>query len=131
MTLFRDLGSHHIQQHSTKSTNCTYLSSYFWWLIFLIYQTSFIYYWKLFFLHHINHKRTSRYSICWKVHHLLFYFFRTHFSFFFFALAFDYWVVDSKIAIGSSKTFFRSYFQFETRKTWSLIARLARCNKNR
>ena len=29
MTLSRDLVSHHLERHSTKSTNCTYLSLLF------------------------------------------------------------------------------------------------------
>ena len=42
--LSRDLISYHIQQHSTKSTNCTCLSPCSWRLTFLIYQISSIYY---------------------------------------------------------------------------------------
>ena len=45
-----DLVSYHIQQHSTKSINYTCLSPYSWRLIFLIYQTSSIYYWEVFHL---------------------------------------------------------------------------------
>ena len=58
----RDLVSHHIQQHSTKSTNRTYLLPCSWRLTFLIYQTPFIYYWELAFLYRIIEKRISRYS---------------------------------------------------------------------
>ena len=62
MILSRDLISHHIQRHSTKSTNLIYLSAYSWRLTFLIYQTPFIYCWELAFLYCIVGKRTSRYS---------------------------------------------------------------------
>ena len=61
MTLSRDLISHHTQQHSTKSTNCTYLLPCSWRLTFSIHQTPFIYYWELAFLHCIVEKHTSRY----------------------------------------------------------------------
>ena len=44
--LSHDLISYHIQQYSTKSTNCTYLSPYSWRLIFLIHQTLSIYCWE-------------------------------------------------------------------------------------
>ena len=66
MTLSRNFISHYIQWHSTKSTNCTYLSLYSWRLTFLIHQTSFIYCWESVFLHLIVEKCTSRYSICWE-----------------------------------------------------------------
>ena len=36
--LLRDLVSHYIQQHSTKSTNCTYLLLCSWWLTYSIHQ---------------------------------------------------------------------------------------------
>ena len=61
MTSSRDLISHHIQQHSTKSTDCTYLSPCSWRLTFLIHQTPFIYCWESAFLHRIVEKPTSRY----------------------------------------------------------------------
>ena len=48
---------------------------------FSIHQTSFIYYWKLSFLHRIAEKNTSRYPICWKAYHPLLYLDETHFSF--------------------------------------------------
>ena len=44
--LSRDLVSYYIQQHSTKSINCTCLLPCSWQLTFLIYQTSSIYYWE-------------------------------------------------------------------------------------
>ena len=47
--LLCDLISYYIQQYSTKSINCIYLSSYFWYLTFLIHQILFIYYWEVFY----------------------------------------------------------------------------------
>ena len=46
MILSRDLISNHIQWHSTKFTNCTYLLPCSWWLTFLVHQISFIYCWE-------------------------------------------------------------------------------------
>ena len=66
MTPSRDLISYLAQRHSTKSTDCTYLSP--WRLTFLIHQTPFIYCWKLAFLYCIVKKPTSRYPICWKAY---------------------------------------------------------------
>ena len=61
MTSSRDLISHHTQQYSTKSTDCTYLLPCSWRLTFLIYQTPFIYCWESAFLYCIVEKRTSHY----------------------------------------------------------------------
>ena len=61
MTSSHDLISHHTQRHSTKSTDCTYLSPCSWRLTFLIHQTPFIYCWESAFLHRIVEKPTSRY----------------------------------------------------------------------
>ena len=63
MTPSRDLVSHHIQQHSTKSTDRTYLSPYSYRPTYSIHQTPFIYCWESAFLHRIVEKRTSRHSI--------------------------------------------------------------------
>ena len=49
--------------------------------LFLIYQTSFIYYWELFFLYRIIEKRTSCYLIDWEAYHLSSNFVGTYFSF--------------------------------------------------
>ena len=68
MILSRDLINHHIQQHSTKSTNRIYLLPCSWRLIFLIHQTPFIYCWESAFLYCIVEKPTSRYPICWEAH---------------------------------------------------------------
>ena len=56
----RDLASHHIQRHSTKSIDRTYLLPCSYRLTFLIYQTSSIYCWESAFLHCIVEKRTIR-----------------------------------------------------------------------
>ena len=59
-----DLVSHHIQQHSTKPTNRTYLLPCSWRLTFLVHQTSFIYCWvSASFITFVG-KPTSRYPIC-------------------------------------------------------------------
>ena len=63
MTSFCHLVNYNIQQYSTKFTNCTYLSPYFYWLIFSIHQTPFIFYWELVFLYYIVEKCTSRHLI--------------------------------------------------------------------
>ena len=67
MTLSRDLVSHHIQRHSTKSTDRTYLLPCSLWLTFLVHQTSFIYCWESAFYIAFVEKPTSRYLICWEV----------------------------------------------------------------
>ena len=59
------LVSHHIQQHSTKSTDRTYLSPYSNLPTISIHQTPSIYCWESAFLHRIVEKRTSRHPICW------------------------------------------------------------------
>ena len=71
MTLLRDLVSHHIQQHSTKSTNRIYLLPCFWRLTFLVHQTSFIYYQELASYIALLKKPISRYPIYWEAHQLL------------------------------------------------------------
>ena len=80
LTPSRDLISHHIQQHSTKSTHCIYPLPCSWRLIFSIHQTPFIYCWESAFLHRIVEKPTSRYPICWEAYQPSSYFVGTHFS---------------------------------------------------
>ena len=60
MTPSRDLVSHHVQRHSTKSTDCTYLPPYSYRPTFSIHQILSIYYWESVFLHCIVEKRTIR-----------------------------------------------------------------------
>ena len=54
---------YNIQKNSTKFFSYIYLLCYFYWPIFLIYQTLFIYYKKLTFLNCIVDKYISYYLI--------------------------------------------------------------------
>ena len=68
MTLSCDFVSYHIQQHSTKFIDCTYLSPCSWRLTFSVHQNSFIYYWESASYIAFVEKPTSCYPICWDAH---------------------------------------------------------------